>query len=308
MKALKHDEIKGNWASLFLKIKDDESIDYSSLDKLIDYYISCGVSGIYSNGTACEFYSQTFEEFKTISDMLAAKCEKNGMPFQIGASHMSAQESLKRVEYAASLKPGAIQVILPDWSPANRKEQISFLKRVEQAADGIGIVIYNPPHAKVVLTPKDYKEILEHVDCIVGIKTAAGDEAWYESMKEVMKKVSVFIPGHFLATGTARGAQGSYSNIAAISPKAAQKWYNMAQTDIGKAMELQSRILEFMNAYIVPFITEDKYSGQACDKFMATMGGWCDMTPRLRWPYKGIEESEAARVREAAENLLPEFF
>ena len=155
MKAFASDEIKGNWASLFLNIKDDDEIDYFSLESLIDYYIACGVDGIYSNGTACEFYSQTFDEYKKISSLLAEKCEKSGMPFQIGASHMDSRESLRRVEYAAKLKPCAIQVILPDWFPASRQTQIEFLKKIVDSAEGIGIVLYNPPHAKVVLAPED---------------------------------------------------------------------------------------------------------------------------------------------------------
>jgi 4-hydroxy-tetrahydrodipicolinate synthase len=47
------------------------------------------VSGIYSNGTAGEFYNQTEDEFDQISFLLAEKCNKVQMPFQIGCSHMN---------------------------------------------------------------------------------------------------------------------------------------------------------------------------------------------------------------------------
>ena len=72
--------------------------------------------------------------------------------------------------------------------------------------------------------PDDYKDILSKVDGIVGLKTAGGDDSWYADMSEVFKKVSVFIPGHFLATGIKNGAHGAYSNVAAINPLVAQEW------------------------------------------------------------------------------------
>ena len=308
MKPLIANEIKGNWTSLFLDIKDNDEIDYTSLEKLIDYYIDCSVDGIYSNGTACEFYSQSFEEYKTISNLLAEKCEENGMPFQIGASYMSARESLLRVKYAAKLRPSAIQVILPDWFPASRQTQIEFLKKIVEATEGIGIVLYNPPHAKVVLKPQDYIELFDNVGGIVGIKTAAGDEDWYRRMRPLLGKISVFVPGHFLATGILQGASGSYSNVAAINPRAAQKWYDMMQTDFDKALEMESRIQLFMKKHIEPFIEKKHYPNHACDKFMVAVGGWFDISTKLRWPYIGIDKKEIEHVRQVGIELIPEFF
>lgn len=308
MEPITNKNLKGNWVSLFLKINEDDSIDYKALENQIDYYIDCKVDGIYSNGTAGEFYTQSFEEYKQINSILAAKCESAQMPFQIGASHMSPQESLNRVRYAATLQPSAIQVILPDWFPTNKETQVNFLNEIVKVANGIGIVIYNPPHAKVLLKPSDYEYLLDRVDGIVGIKTAGGNDKWYQDMKEVFEKVSVFIPGHFLASGIKRGAKGSYSNVAAINPKTTQRWYEMTQKNIDEAIELEKRILLFMDEQIAPYITKRHYPNHACDKFMVRIGGWCDMSTRLRWPYIGIDEVEVETVRKKAELMIPEFF
>ena len=155
---------------------------------------------------------------------------------------------------------------------------------------------------------KIHIELFEKVEGMVGIKTAAGDESWYQRMRPLLDRVSVFVPGHFLATGIKQCAKGAYSNVAAINPAAAQKWYDMTQTDMDKALEMETRILEFMNTYIVPFIAEEHYPNHACDKFMAAVGGWCGISTKLRWPYIGIGENEIERVREAGKKLIPEFF
>ena len=79
--------LKGNWGTLLLPINPDDSIDYARLADEIDYLIEAKIDGIYSNGTAGEFHNQTEEEFDKINELLAEKCHRSNMPFQIGASH-----------------------------------------------------------------------------------------------------------------------------------------------------------------------------------------------------------------------------
>ena len=109
-------ELKGNWGTLLLPINNDDSIDYTILADEIDYFISAKLDGIYSNGTAGEFHNQTEEEFDKIQELMAEKCHKAKMRFQIGASHPSPIISLQRIKRTTALRPDAFQIILPDWS------------------------------------------------------------------------------------------------------------------------------------------------------------------------------------------------
>ena len=305
---LKSNEIFGNWATLLLPVNKDSSIDYETLGLEIDILIGMGVNGIYSNGTAGEFYNQTEKEFDAISTLLADKCNAAQMPFQLGCNHMSPVVSLERLRRAIHLQPGAVQVILPDWFPPTMEENIDFLKRMAELAGDIGIILYNPPHSKVRLQPHDFETMREAGVRLVGCKLAGGDENWYLDMKKYAPDLSLFIPGHHLATGILLGANGAYSNVACLHPGAAQQWYDMMAPDMDAALELQGRIQLFMNDQIVPFIRDKKYSNQAADKFMAAVGGWMDIHPRLRWPYKGIEQEEVQSTRQSAKKILPEFF
>lgn len=308
MNPLKSSDIFGNWATLLLPIDGDDAIDYRSLEQEIAVIISMGVNGIYSNGTAGEFYNQTETEFDHVNSILAERCNDAGMPFQIGCSHMSPVVSLERLKRAVALKPGAIQVIIPDWFPPTMSEIVAFLKRIMDVAGSIGVVLYNPPHSKVKLQPHDFETIANAGIQLSGCKLAGGDEQWYHSMKKYAGGLSLFIPGHHLATGIARGAHGAYSNVACIHPQAAQQWYELIKTDIAAGFELQARIQAFMNQYIVPFISVKGYSNQAVDKFMAALGGWTKIHPRLRWPYRWIDESEIKSIRLEGKRLIPEFF
>lgn len=300
--------LRGNWATLLLPVQEDDSIDHTRLADTIDYLISVQSDGIYSNGTAGEFHNQTEAEFDAVQALLADKCSKAGIPFQIGASHPSPLISLERLTRTVSLQPDAFQVILPDWVTATDSEQVDFLQRIAGAAGNIPLVLYNPPHAKTILRPADFKRLKAAIPSLIGIKVAGGDAQWYADMRVQAHDLSVFVPGHFLATGVQEGVgAGAYSNVACLSPKGAQWWWQLMQTDLDKALEIQNRILRFFDACIVPF-KEQGYSNPALDKFLAAVGGWGTVGTKLRWPYRSIAETEVAGARKIARAMLPEFF
>ncbi len=308
MKPLAAQEITGSWATLLLPIRPDDSIDYGRLAAELDVLVECRPGGVYSNGTTGEFYTQSEEEFDRINTMLAERCQAAGIPFQIGASHMSPQLSLDRIRRAAQLKPGAIQVILSDWVPVSNDEAIACLDRFAEAAEPVGLVLYNPSHAKRVLQPADYARLVEAVPQLVGVKLLAGDEAWYARMRKLRDRLSIFVPGHLLATGVTRGAAGSYSNVACLHPLGAQRWYELMQTDIDAALEIERRLIRFINERILPFRSEHGYADPALDKLLGAIGNWANAGTRLRWPYRWVPPEAAEPLRTIARQMLPELF
>jgi len=310
MKPLLSKEILGNWATLLLATNKSGDIDFSKLNDEIDVLISSSPNGIYSNGTAGEFYSQTEEEFLKVSELLAVKCEKAGIPFQLGVSHMSPQISLQRLKMVKHLQPGAVQVILPDWFPPTLEECIIFLKKMAEEAENISLILYNPPHAKKKLQPEEWTVLKTQVPTLMGVKVFDhnSDKRWYESVRKNSEAISVFIPGHNLASGITLGAHGAYSNVACLNPFAAQNWFNQMQIDMNSALELEKRINQFMSELIEPFITKQFFPNHACDRFMALVGGWADVGANLRWPYKSIPKELAEPIRKKACQIIPEFF
>lgn len=307
MKPLIAPEVFGNWATLMLPINRDDSIDYGLLAAELDYFVSARVNGIYSNGSAGEFYTQDEGEFDRISELLATRCNAAGMPFQIGASHTSPQMTRARIRRAKPLQPGAFQVILPDWFPPTFDEIVAFFEVIAAEAMPIPLIAYNPPHAKRHLTPAEWTELIARVPAIIGMKVPGGDEHWYAAMGPLMKKVSVFIPGHTLATGLARGAHGAYSNVACLHPRGAQLWYELCQRDPMAGRQLESKIQAFWLSQIAPLITERKFPNMAADKAAAAAGGWLPgFNPRLRWPYRALPEGEVAALGAAAHRMVPE--
>ena len=302
-------EIRGNWATLLLPIQPDDTIDYTLLAEEIERLIAAGVNGVYSNGTAGEFHTQTEAEFDRISALLAENCDRARMPFQIGLSQPCAQIALERLRRAKSLGPSAFQVTLPDWLPPSLPEVLAFLERMAGEASPIPLIVYNPPHAKRKLTPTEWKEIMARVPGVAGMKVAGGDEAWYAEMRPLLERFSVFIAGHLLAEGLARGARGAYSNVACLSPAGAQRWYELCIRDPATGAALGARIGAWWHDNIAPLIVQDGLSNAAADKAAAVAGGWlAGFTPRVRWPYRFASLETARAIGERARAELPELF
>lgn len=305
MNPLSCEQIRGTWAALLLPINADDSIDYARLEAQLDHLLASGLEGVYSHGTAGEFHAQTEEEFDRVALLLAEKAEKRGVPFQIGASHMSAQVALERTRRARELRPGAIQITLPDWLPVSEDEAAAFLLRIAETADPVGLVLYNPPNAKRVFDLAALGRLRAAVPAIVGVKMVDGGVSWYAEMRRHLSGCSVFVPGRHVVTGLLNGARGSYSNIACLSPGGAARWAQLAANDPARALATERRVIEFFLDHVVP--AGGGAQGGALDKLLAVAGGWCDLGVRMRWPYRSCPESAVPAVRAAARKLLPEF-
>lgn len=281
------------WATLLLPLNPHDSIDFTRLESQIEVLGRSQLAGLYAHGTAGEFQTLTEDEFDRINELLATA----GKPFQIGASHPSAQLQLSRVRRAAALHPGAIQVIVPDWLPLNAHEVLDFLRRTAEAAGDVPLVLYNPPHAKTAIGPRQLGELAAAVPSLIGLKTAGGDKAWFG--EATRSGLAIFVPGHFLASMSLLGAHGSYSNVAALSPDGSVAYAG--------DLDVERRVGEFFAAHVVP-LQKAGLSNPALDKFLAAVGGWADVGTRVRWPMQAATEEQVEAARPVARGLLPELF
>ncbi|WP_460661534.1 dihydrodipicolinate synthase family protein [Kribbella swartbergensis] len=281
------------WATLLLPLDADDSIDYARLEAQAATLAATEVDGLYAHGTAGEFQTLTEPEFDRVNEILAA----TGKPFQIGAGHPSAQLQLERVRRAAELEPGAVQVILPDWLPLNDQESLDFLRRVADTAADVPLVLYNPPHAKTRVGPDLLVRLAESVPSLIGLKTAGGDKAWFDEATK--SGLSIFVPGHFLASMSLLGAHGSYSNVAALSPNGSVRY--------ARDLDVERRIGEFFAQHVVP-LQKAGLSNPALDKFLAAVGDWADVGTRVRWPMTAATPEQVEAAQPVARSLLPELF
>lgn len=267
-----------------------------------------GLQGIYTNGTAGEFHSQTEEEFDRLSQVVADFCRTVGLPFQIGVSHTNARVARERLARVASLRPDAVQVTLPDWWAPSYDEAERFFSGMTATAPDIPLVLYNPPHAKRRLSLDEIAKLRAAVPTLIGAKLPGGDEIWYEELRRKLPDLAVFIPGHFMASGCLAGGRGSYSNVACLSPAGAVRWWRQLGENPTAALAFEARVVCFMKEHVLPLAARYGLSNAALDKAMATAGRWCPIGPELLWPYTSAPNEAVMQLGAAARHELPELF
>jgi dihydrodipicolinate synthase/N-acetylneuraminate lyase len=307
LQPLTRETLRGTWATVLLPLADDDSIDFGRLGQELAVLVGTRLEGIYTNGTAGEFHAIDEDEYDRITGLVADRCTAAGVPFQLGASHMSGQVSLGRIRRSAGYGPAAIQVILPDWCPLSADEVLFAIDRMAHAAAGVPLVLYNPPHAKTQLSPALFGRLAAEVPQLIGIKVAGGDPLWYAEMRAASGNLAIFVAGHHLASGLRQGAAGAYSNVACLTPGGAASWYQTMLTDPAEALALERALAGFLDRHIAP-LQRAGYSNPALDKALAAAGGWAPIGTRTRWPYRWVPEDVASALGRAARAALPELF
>ncbi|WP_107081896.1 dihydrodipicolinate synthase family protein, partial [Streptomyces sp. SBT349] len=300
MQTLTSRSLTGIWSPLLLPVTMSESIDFDRLDATLETVLGTGVHGVYTNGTASEFHTLTEAEYDRLHELVAARCSAAGMPYQLGASHPSGQISLARIRRAVALRPGAVQIVLPDWLPLRPSEVLAALGRMAEAADGVPLVLYNPPYAKTQVGPELLARIADELPAVIGIKVPGVAVA-----KGLTDRLSVFVAGHTLATAHREGAAGSYSNVSCMSPAGAVRWFEQMRADPPAAAELEARLRAFLDEHIAPLAAEG-YCDPALDKTLCAVGDWATVGTRVRWPHRSVPEARVAALRAAAWRAVPE--
>jgi dihydrodipicolinate synthase/N-acetylneuraminate lyase len=305
MRPLTRQTLRGTWATVLLPLAGDDSIDFGRLADELSVLLGAGLDGIYTNGTAGEFHALEEEEHDRVTEVVATACTAAGKAFQLGASHMSGQTSLRRIRAAAACEPAAIQVILPDWCALSPDETLRAIDRMAGEADPVPLVLYNPPHAKTLLTPEQFGRLGAAFPGLIGVKVAGGDAAWFARVRAHAGDLAVFVAGHHLASGLRQGAAGAYSNVACMSPSGAVSWYRTMLSDPGTAGRLEARLNAFLDRHIGP-LQAAGYSNAALDKTLAAAGGWAPVGTRVRWPYRSVPQETIPALRRAMLDELPE--
>lgn len=296
---------RGIWGAVLLPVKDGDSIDMGALAELVDILCGSGVAGIYTNGTAAEFFNQTEAEFDAITDLVLDRAGRAWVPVQIGVSNSNPRIARDQLRRIAASDAVAAQITLPDWWPPSEAEQDRFIDGMSEAS-GLPLILYNPPTAKVRLDLEGIARLRARSASLVGVKVAGGDADWYAQRRDRLGDLSVFVAGHTVAFGRPLGADGAYSNVACLSPWGAVRHWDMIETDPEAATEIETRFRRFLHDTMIPLARDHGLSDAALDKAMASAGGWGPIGPALLWPYSSATSEMVEAIRTSARHHVPD--
>lgn len=278
------------YTALITPFKDNK-LDEKSLEKLIEYQISNGVSGIVPCGTTGESPTLSHEEHKRIID-LAVSISNNRIKIMAGTGSNSTSEAVMMTEYAK--KAGADSALIV--SPYYNKPTFLGLKQHYQALNqcGIDLIVYNIPGRSVInISDQEMAELANEFKYVAGIKDATGDLARIATLRKLINKEFSYLSGEDLtAVGfNAMGGNGVISVTANIAPKLVSSLQQATSTNnYQEALKIQDQLTNLHQALF-------SETNPIPVKYAASLLGLCSNEIRLPLSQPSLAAQEKVKAR-----------
>lgn len=175
--------LKGMGVALITPFKEDGSVDYDALLRLVDYQLENGTDFLCVLGTTAETPTLTKEEKgkvkRTIIDRVNGR-----LPILLGVGSNSTQAVVDSVKNDDMTGVDALLVVVPYYNKPSQEGIYQHYKAVAEATD-LPIVLYNVPgRTGVNMTAETTLRLANDFENIVAIKEASGNIA---QMDEIIK-------------------------------------------------------------------------------------------------------------------------
>lgn len=230
--------------------RQQETVDFTKLEALIEHIIASGVDYIVALGTTSEAATMTPSERSAVQEFIvetvAGRC-----PIMLG---LGGNNTLNLTDTIARTNFDGISGILsvtPFYNKPNQRGLLQHYRSVAEASP-VPVVIYNVPgRTGVNLAAETTLTLANECPNIIGIKEASGNIQ--QAMEILRQRPAGFrvISGDDALTYPllALGADGVISVVANALPKEMSDMVRLAlKGDLKKALPLQMKMLPLMNA------------------------------------------------------------
>ncbi|MBN2434946.1 MAG: 4-hydroxy-tetrahydrodipicolinate synthase [Spirochaetes bacterium] len=275
---------RGVYTALITPFKDG-SIDYDSLDRIIEEQVTAGVSGVLPMGTTGESPTVSHEEHNQIIAHVV-KAVNGRVKVLAGTGSNSTDEAVFLSKNAEKCGADAVLVVNPYY---NKPPQRCLVDHFATVAKNIGVpvMLYNiPGRTGVNFEPESMAELCEVSSNVVALKEAAGDIGQVMRIVELLgNRLNLMIgDDNLVLPAMAVGATGVVSVLSNIIPadmvKVASSWLNGEHAE---SKELFYRILPlcrmmFLDTNPIPI------------KAVMAAAGKC--SPQVRKPLLPLEDDK----------------
>lgn len=243
--------IKGSITALVTPMNEKGELDYDSLEKLIDYQINSGISGLVAVGTTGESATIDFKDHIKLIEFFV-KINKGRVHIIAGTGANSTDEALHLTKEAKSAGADAALLVSPYY---NKPPQEGIYYHHMKIADEVDIpqILYNvPSRTASFIEPETVLRLSSHKN-IIGIKDATGD---MKNHSEVLKlcKEEIENKNFLLYSGDdfssleflKNGGHGTISVTSNVVPDIVSEICKVVDNNYSKAKELDDS-LEVLN-------------------------------------------------------------
>jgi len=136
-------QIQGIWLPLITPFKNDE-VDYESYKRLIDYYISKGITGLIPLGTTGESSTISEEEYENIIEK-TMEYTKNRVPVYVGLGGNNTAKLVNQLKVVEKYKVDGILSVCPYYNRPDQRGIYEHFKKISESTT-LNIILYNIPY------------------------------------------------------------------------------------------------------------------------------------------------------------------
>ena len=237
--------ITGSIVALVTPMREDGSVDYPTLRKLIDRHIAEGTDCICVVGTTGESPTVNVAEHQEIIRVAVEQAQRR-VPIMAGCGANSTAEAIELARYAKKVGADCQLQVVPYYNKPTQEGLYQHFKAIAQAVAELPMVLYNVPGRSVADMQHDTVLRLAQVPGIVGIKEATGNiERAQWLIRDVPAGFAVYSGDDASAVALMLcGGQGNISVTANVAPRLMHQLCVAAVAgDRRKAMDIQLQLL-----------------------------------------------------------------
>ena len=164
----------GAGVALITPMKEDLSVDYDQLERVIDDQIDHGTDSIIICGTTGEASTMSHkEQIEVVSACVS--CVNKRVPVIAGAGANCTDEALYLAKESERVGSDGLLVVTPYYNKATQAGLVEYYTSIGNSVN-IPIIMYNiPGRTGVNIQPETTAKIFKSVENIVGMKEASGN-------------------------------------------------------------------------------------------------------------------------------------
>lgn len=239
--------------ALITPFKDDESIDFDALSRLIEYQIQNGIDYLVVLGTTAETPTLTEEEKNEVLSFVVERV-KDRVPVVLGLGGNNTRAIVDRLKTETFPGVDAILSVVPYYNKPSQEGIYQHYKAIASATK-LPVILYNVPgRTGVNMTAETTLRLAREFENIVAIKEASGNITQMDDIIKNKPKDFMVISGDDGITFPliTLGAVGVISVIGNAFPREFSRMVRLAlQGDYANALLIHHKFTELFELLFV---------------------------------------------------------
>ncbi|MFA6813494.1 MAG: 4-hydroxy-tetrahydrodipicolinate synthase [Bacteroidaceae bacterium] len=178
-----HTTLKGMGVALITPFKDDESVDYDALKRLVDYLLQNNADFLCILATSAETPTLTEDEKQKIKKLVVERV-RGRIPIVMGISGNNTRAVVNAIKAEDLTGINAILSVVPYYNKPSQEGIYQHFKAIAESTD-MPIVLYNVPgRTGVNMKAETTLRIARDCKNVIAIKEASGN---IEQMDDIIK-------------------------------------------------------------------------------------------------------------------------